>query len=111
MILIRTGGYSKGYLAGSRFLNGTIVHPQPPLLFLWHWTDIVNVMKVCTIIRNMIVEKRRDTYASEMSSLHHDEEARVLFGNCQVFQWESWAATEGLLPSDLPMGMWATIVA
>lgn len=68
-------------------------------------------MKACIIIHNMVVEHRRDSYESDMGLLVFVEEARKLFDSGATFQWESQSATEEAMGSQLPDGMWASIVA
>ncbi|CDF34444.1 unnamed protein product [Chondrus crispus] len=60
---------------------------------LWKRSDVSNVMVACIILHNMIVESRRDNYQS------------------QSFTWESESATRYLLGSELPTGMWASMVS
>ena len=82
-------------------------HPS----MLWKRSDVSNVMVACIILHNMIVESRRDNYESGMMSLQHFSEARAMFAAGQSSTWESELATRYLLGSELPTGMWASMVS
>ena len=60
-----------------------------------------NVMVAWIVLRNMIVESRRDIYESGMASLQHFREARARLVAGQTFTWESGSGTRYLFSSDL----------
>jgi hypothetical protein len=51
-------------------------------------TDIANVVLACVVLHDMVVEIRRDSYASELYSLTESLECRTVVDGVQ-FSWQS----------------------
>lgn len=77
---------------------------------LWYRRDIDNVMKACVIIHNMVVEARRDTYASGMAALGLFRDASELFQTTNTFKWQSRVSLESALGTPMSDSMWASKV-
>lgn len=64
-------------------------------------------MKSCVIIHNMVMEARRDSYASGMAALGLFRDVQNLFQVTNPFKWQSRAASESASGTPMSDSLWA----
>lgn len=71
---------------------------------------MMNVLKACIILHNMIVEARRGSYECNMAALQQTEDAQRFFNNGVQFKWNSKSVKKSSLQTAFSEQMWAGMV-
>lgn len=78
--------------------------------WLWYRSNSHNRMTACIIMRSMVVEARRESYESEMSSLRLFQDVKNLFQVSETFKWQSRAAIKSDTGTPMTDFMWGGLV-
>lgn len=77
---------------------------------LWFEEDMRYVMKECSLHQNMIVEARRDGYASNMIALQQKEDAQRMLYDEQTFKWKGKPVLKKLRGAYFNESTWAQML-